>query len=316
MTITLIKSGAFTTIQDLGRNGWQAYGMPVGGAMDRMAARFANILLGNDENEAVLEMTLVGPTIQFNENTIISIFGANMAPKIFGKMIEIRKPISIKKGDIITFGAAQSGVRTYLAVKGGFSLPKILGSKSTNVRANIGGPLQTGDVIQLNHSYSTNHFSWGLSFKLENYIHDRHVPIRYVKGPQYDLFTEETKQALLESAFAISLHSDRMGYRLTGPKLSTNQKVELTTEGTTFGSIQVPPSGEPIILMADGQPTGGYPKIGQIINVDLPRLSQIRPGEYIRFKEISLIEAQKQMLDQHKEFTAIKTACLIKWRDY
>ncbi|MBS4196915.1 5-oxoprolinase subunit C family protein [Lederbergia citri] len=315
MALKMIKNGAFTTIQDLGRNRWQAYGVPVGGAMDQMSAQLVNILLGNNENEAVIEMTLVGPTIQFEDNAIISIFGANMSPKLNGQAIEHRKPIHVKKGDIIAFGTAQSGVRTYMAVKRGFSLPEVLGSKSTNAKAHIGHPLQAGDVIPTNHSYSARKFSWGLSFKLEAYIHDKETPIRFVKGRQYDLFTLESKQAFLESRFKVSPDSDRMGYRLAGPKLCTIQKLELTTEGTTFGSIQVPPDGNPIILMAERQPTGGYPKIGDIISIDLPRLSQFRPGEQILFQEISLKEAQQLLIAQQKELKAIKAACLLKWRD-
>ncbi|MBS4201997.1 biotin-dependent carboxyltransferase family protein [Bacillus sp. FJAT-49732] len=316
MALKIIKNGAFTTIQDLGRNGWQAYGVPVGGAMDRVAARLVNILLGNYENEAVLEMTLVGPTIRFDENTIIAFFGANMSPKLNGKAIEPRKPIHVSKGDIVTFGRAQTGVRTYLGVKDGFSLLDILGSKSTNARAKMGRPLQTGDVIPINQSYSFKRFSWGLSFKFGTYIHDKQPPIRFVKGRQYDLFTTEAKQAFLESNFIVSPNSDRMGYRLAGPKLSTKENFELITEGTTYGSIQVPPNGEPIILMADRQPTGGYPKIGEIISSDLPRLSQIRPGEHIHFKEISLKEAQQLLLAQQKDLAIIKAACLIKWRNF
>ncbi|MCJ8010093.1 biotin-dependent carboxyltransferase family protein [Lederbergia wuyishanensis] len=313
MTLKIIKSGAYTTLQDLGRNGWQAFGVPVGGAMDRKAARLANILLGNDENEAVLEMTLAGPTIQFDESAIIAIFGANMSPKRNGKAVEPRKPILVSKGDVVTFGAAKSGVRTYLAVKGGFSHPAILGSKSTNARANMGRPLQAGDVIPFKHAFSFKHFSWGLSYKLETYINDKEMSIRFVKGRQYDFFE---KKDFPKSKYEVGSSSDRMGYRLTGPKLHSNQKVELITEGTTFGSIQVPPNGEPIILMADRQPTGGYPKIGEVISCDLPRLSQIRPGELLRFKEISLKKAQQLLIAQEKELKEIKAACQVKWRDF
>ncbi|MCR2821572.1 biotin-dependent carboxyltransferase family protein [Lederbergia panacisoli] len=315
MTLNIIKSGAFTTIQDLGRSGWQASGVPVGGTMDKTAARLVNILLGNDENEAVLEMTLIGPTIQFNGSAVIAIFGANMSPKINGQAIKSRRPIQVHKGDIITFGTASLGVRTYLAVKGGFSIPDILGSKSTNAMANMGRPLKTGDIIPINYSYSVKNFSWGMSFKLENYLHDQQTPFHFIRGRQYDLFTAESQQAFIESDFKVTSNSDRMGYRLTGPNLCTEQKVELITEGTTFGSIQVPPNGEPIILMADRQPTGGYPKIGEVISCDLPRLSQLRPGEPIRFQEISLKEAQRLIIAEERELKEMKAVCLLKWRD-
>lgn len=306
-----------TSVQDLGRNGWQAFGITVGGAMDFTAARLANIVLGNNENEAVLEMTLTGPSLKFTEDAVISIFGAFMSPTLHNMDIRHGKPVQIKKGEVLTFGTAQKGARCYLAVKGGLTILEVLNSKSTNFKAEIGGLhgrcLEVGDVLPLKRSFFSD-TSWGLSYKLENYI-SHSKPIRFTRGRQYDWFNTESRQAFTESPFTISSASDRMGYRLHGTPIYLAEKRELTTEGTAFGSVQIPPNGQPIILMADRQPTGGYPKIGEVISCDLPRLSQMRPGEKVHFEEISLKEAQQALLTYHRELATLRAACTLKWRD-
>lgn len=317
MAIKIIKSGLYTTIQDLGRPGWQSLGIPVGGAMDQSAAKIANILLGNNENEPILEMTFVGPTLLFEEKATIAIFGADMSPSLNGISIGHRKPIQIRKGDILKFGAAKSNARCYLSIKGGFAVPKVLHSSSTLASAGIGGlngkVLSSGDTLPFYHLPLTHPISWGLSDQLEDYLHSNE-PIRFIKGRQYDWFTAESKQQFITMDFSITPDSNRMGFRLTGPAINMIEKRELITEGTAFGSIQIPPNGQPIILMADRQPTGGYPKIGEVIQCDLPRLSQMRPGDKLRFKEVSLLEAQNILLNHHREIISLKAACTLKWR--
>ncbi|MBS4224026.1 biotin-dependent carboxyltransferase family protein [Lederbergia citrea] len=319
MSIKVIKSGMYTMIQDLGRQGWQRFGIPVGGAMDEMAAKLVNIVLGNDENEAVIEMTLIGPTLQFKENAIIAIFGANMSPKLNGKTVKHGKPVQVRNGDFLKFGAAKPGVRCYLSVKGGFKIDKVLQSHSTFVPAGIGGlngqVLKSGDLLPLNKPLVHKEVNWGLSHTFENYF-QTNGPIRFIKGRQNDWFTNKSKQQFVESSYTISSDSNRMGFRLNGgPAIDLIEKKELTTEGTAFGSIQIPPNGQPIILMADRQPTGGYPKIGEVIRCDLPRLSQMRPGDKLRFEEVTLEEAQRLLIDEHRELAALKLAFQLKWRD-
>lgn len=317
MAIQILKKGFITSVQDLGRNGWQAFGITVGGAMDRTAAKLANIVLGNDENEAVLEMTLVGPSLKFTEDAVISVFGADMSPTIYRHSVPHGKPIQIKKDEILTFGAAKKGMRCYLAVKDGFAIPEVLNSKSTDFGAKLGGlqgrMLEIEDKLPIKKSFISA-TSWGLTYKLENYINNSRA-IRYTRGRQYDLFEPKSKQTFNDSIFTISSASNRMGYRLNGPSIQLLKKRELTTEGTTFGSIQIPPDGQPIILMADRQPTGGYPKIGEVISCDLPRLSQMSPGEKVCFEEISLKEAQLLLLEEHRQIKALQVACKLKWRE-
>ncbi|MCJ7842601.1 biotin-dependent carboxyltransferase family protein [Lederbergia sp. NSJ-179] len=319
MTIQVIKAGMQTTIQDLGRHGWQSYGISVCGAMDHWAARLANFVLDNDENEAVIEMAFRGPTLKIQKNLILAIFGADMGAEWNGRRMEIGKPIFVQKGDILTFSYAKDGTRTYLAVKGGFFIEKVLNSYSTDMRTGMGGicgrALKKGDILPVKESSDFHHALWGLPSHARNYIRENIIPIHFIKGRQYDWFTKESLLLFESESFTIEPHSDRMGYRLSGPVLNWKDSQELITEGTAFGSIQVPPKGQPIILMADRQPTGGYPKIGEVMTCDLPRLSQMRPGDRVRFQEISLQEAQQRTQEQQQLLKKIRTACQLKWKD-
>lgn len=316
MSIRIIKGGTLTTLQDLGRKGWQSFGISIGGAMDQYAARLVNIVLGNKEDEAVLEMTLNGPTLQFYENTIIALYGADMKPRLNGSLIEMGKPVQVRVKDVLKFEFARLGMRTYLGVKGGFDIQSVLGSKSTNLKAGFGGfqgrALQKGDILPIKKSLflGLGDPTWRLPFP---FYRKKPSFIRFVRGRQYDWFSPKSQQLFHSSTFTISSQSDRMGFRLTGPAIMTEHPRELTTEATTFGSIQIPGDGQPIILMADRQPTGGYPKIGEVITPDLSILSQMRPGEKIHFAEISLREAQSIYIEQQRQLTQLKAACQLKW---
>lgn len=316
MGILILKPGVFTSIQDQGRIGGQAFGISVNGVMDKKSAQIANMLVGNNINEAVLEMTIIGPTLHFKEDMIIAIVGASMNPTLNGKKIKQGRPIQVNKGDTLSIGKAIQGVRTYLSVKGGFIIPKIFNSKSTNNIANFGGffgrPLKAGDQIPIATPFKIGRLSWGL-YTRGHFPINSHI-IHFIRGRQYDWFTSEAKQTWLHSQFTISKDSNRVGYRLLGPTLETNKKQELATEGTTFGSIQVPSNGHPIILMADRQPTGGYPKIGEVISVDLPKLSQLKPGDHVQFIEVSLKEAHKLLVQEHKEQVKLQIACQLMWK--
>lgn len=319
MAIHITRGGLLTSVQDLGRFGYQSYGFIVSGAMDAFAMKIANIAVGNHENEAVLEMNFVGPSLLFEEDMVISLFGADMQPKLNGETIPHGKPISVKKGDVLRFHAATKGSRCYLAVKGGFELPSVLNSRSTYLSAKIGGfqgrKLESGDRIPIRKPSQLPPVSWRIGNHYQHYIGTEDHTIRFVKGRQYDWFTEEAISKFRTESFQITPQSDRMGYRLQGSALRLKKNKELVTEGATFGSIQVPPNGQPIILMADRQPTGGYPKIGQVIQADLPKLSQMKPGDWIQFKEISLKEAQQLLMKAHRELTYLKAAVNLKWRE-
>ncbi|WP_256558247.1 biotin-dependent carboxyltransferase family protein [Halobacillus sp. A1] len=329
--IKILKDGLLTTIQDLGRTGYQKYGVIVSGSMDTYAHRLANLLVGNEEEEALLEATLLGPVIEFKKDTVISICGGDLSPDINGKKVGMWKAIFVKSGAVLKFGKPKTGCRAYIAFAGGLDISKVMESRSTYIRAQIGGykgrPLQSEDVIPLrrssaDHSQSQastedllfNETDWTIaSDMIPNYT-SRPV-ISLIKGPQFEWFKEESQKALYSESFKISSQSDRMGYRLEGASLFLKAKKELISEAVAFGSIQVPPDGNPIILLADRQTTGGYPKIGQVASVDLPVLCQTKPGEQLSFKEVSLEEAQQAYLEQEHSIQLLKRSISLKIKE-
>lgn len=328
MSIQVIRPGLLTTVQDLGRHGFQRHGVVVSGAMDPFSLRIANLLVGNEETEGALEITMIGPKLQFEEDSLIAICGGNLSPEIDGKSIPQWRPVMIKKGSVLSFGAAKSGCRAYLAVAGGLDIPVVMGSRSTYLRAEFGGfhgrPLKKGDMLQtrtpsdlsahyLYKKLGSNPFAarkWSVGMKLRPVIGN--PVIRVTKGGQFEWFTENSKEQFFSSGFQVTSQSDRMGYRLSGPPLELTKSQELISEAVTAGTVQVPSEGNPIVLMADRQTTGGYPKIAQVITVDLPVLGQVKPGEKIRFKEISLEEAQTLLRLREQKIQLVKQAILLK----
>lgn len=325
MSLEIIRSGLLTTIQDLGRYRFQKYGVIVSGAMDSVAFRVANILVGNEENEAALEMTLLGPEIYFSDDHLISICGADMNPTIGGERLPLWRPVWVKKGSRLRFDHARVGCRAYLAIQGGFAARQVLGSRSTYLRAGLGGidgrSLKKGDVLLVHRSPRTIEIDRFESVDLPNPFYSVHWSVainqlvgydqkplvRFIRGEQFDHFCTESQRHFLTTPFQVSLDSDRMGYRLTGAdRLQLKQSIELYSGPVCNGTIQVPPSGEPIILLADRQTTGGYPKIGYVVSVDLPRVAQLKPGDKLFFKETDLEEAQRLLLKREKAFEKIK----------
>lgn len=314
MGINIIKPGMMSSIQDQGRRGFQSLGVSTGGVMDPLAMKLANVMAGNPLDEAVIEMTMTGATFECGEPARIAFFGADMGAVLNGKQIHMGQPMELKKGDVLAFGYAQKGCRCYVAVQGGFDLEPVLGSQSTHLQAKFGGlkgrVLQKGDWLPFKRPLLSDHtrrirWSFYLSPALSSYLGNR--KIRFIPGKQYNWFTEEDRERFLNQSYQISADSNRIGYRLKGEQpLTGMERQELITEGTAAGSIQVPPSGEPIILMADRQPTGGYPRIGEVISVDLPVLAQKKPGDWIRFEPVTLEEAQKLYLLQERELSALK----------
>jgi antagonist of KipI len=332
--LRVLKPGLLTSVQDLGRSGYQKYGVIASGVMDQLAHRLSNILVGNEENEATLEITLLGPVIQFEKNALIAICGGDLSPSIDGIPIKMWRPIYIKKGRQLSFGHAAAGARSYLAVAGGFDIPEVMGSKSTYLRANIGGfhgrALNSGDSISFNphgdfsqlkldylsgqaESEPFTEMDWSVSSDLIP-LHRRDPSIRVIRGRQFDLFSEDSKTKLFQEPFLVTPQSDRMGYRLKGPSLQLEKPEEMISEAVNFGTIQVPSEGNPIILLADRQTTGGYPKIGQIATVDLPLIVQAKPGDHIRFKEISHEKAQALYLKREENINKLKQGILLKFR--
>lgn len=323
--ITIEKSGLFTTIQDLGRAGYQKYGVIAGGAMDPFAHRVANILVGNEENEATIESTMIGPTIRFNEENIISICGGNSSPAINGEPIPMWRPITVKKGDILQTGTCVRGFRTYIAFAGGLAVPKVMNSRSTFVRGKLGG--YNGRALE-----ALDEIPFGPFNNLSKQIHSSLVDvgpakwripshlvyscnkIRVIKGRHYSLFPTKIYHEFLHNPYKISPESDRMGYRLQGSSLILQKKNELVSEAVTFGTVQVTSDGNPVILLADRQTTGGYPKVAQVISADFPLLAQKKPGDTIQFEEVSLEKAQQLLREREKLIAQFKRAINLKYR--
>ncbi|HLR78437.1 MAG TPA: biotin-dependent carboxyltransferase family protein [Burkholderiaceae bacterium] len=310
MSITVIKPGLQSSFQDLGRHGHQHLGVPVSGAMDTRAHRLANLLVGNSADQATLEMTLVGPTLEFDRTACIAITGASLSPTLNGDAVPNNRPLVVKAGDTLAFGERTRGLRAYLAVYGGFDIEPVLGSCSTYLRGKFGGlqgrALQKGDQIGLRQpldGHDPQQLSddiWKIKIYLPAVLATNVRPeIRVIMGPHADRFTAQSLEQFLETDFRVSAESERMGYRLKGATLTLSDTAQITSEVTSFGTIQVPPDGNPIILMADRQTTGGYVKIAHVASVDLPLVAQTMPGEILRFQEISL--AQAQQLDSQRE---------------
>ncbi|MFS1511498.1 biotin-dependent carboxyltransferase family protein [Chengkuizengella sp. SCS-71B] len=335
MTLKILKPGMLTTIQDLGRVGYQKYGVVASGVMDSYAARLANLLVGNGENAAVMEITMIGPSIEFQEDSLISICGGDLSAVVEGEKVPMWRPIIIKSGSCLLFGNAKSGCRAYLSVAGGISIPKVMGSRSTDLRAAIGGykgrKIKSGDVI-LTHqpdpirdtrikSLLQNFTAKSSFIPLPWYVSENSLPaypsqvvIRMMKGREYELFQDESINSLLNNTFTIHPQSDRMAYRLKGAKIQLKSNLNMISEAVTMGTIQVPPDGFPRILLADRQTIGGYPRIAQVASVDLPFIAQLKPGDTVMFQEISLEEAEFLYLQQEKDIHILKQMINERWR--
>lgn len=331
--LNIIKPGLLTSIQDLGRYGFQKFGVIASGVMDPLAHRIADLLVGNAENVPTLEITLVGPAILFEEDSLISLCGGDLSPTIDGLPVRMWRAIFVRKGSKLQFGALRNGCRVYLSIAGGFNVTAVMGSKSTYLRAEIGGfhgrALKAGDRLEANAMTSLsqkimqsltpnanetfNDRSWSITSTISPFLSGEST-IQVMPGRQFHLFNEESKRNLFAESFKVSPQSDRMGYRLQGSNLSLSEPMELISEAVTFGSIQVPPDGNPIILLADRQTTGGYPKIGQIATVDLSLIAQAKPGDSISFTKITTEEAQRLYVSQENNIQQLKQGIGLKYK--
>lgn len=317
MGIKVIKAGMLTTVQDLGRTGYRKDGLTVSGAMDEDALRLGNLLLGNAAGEAGLECTLTGPEILFESDALIAITGADLSAKIDGLPAELWRPLLLTKGSVLTFGQAIAGCRTYLSVQGGFDLSPVLGSLSTYLPAGFGGfegrALKKGDRIafKLEVPHLPVAMNWTLSKDLYTPT-DKNI-IRVMKGPEFELFGEKSLADLFISPFSISKAADRMGYRLEGPVLQLKTAKEMLSSAVTFGTVQVTSEGSPIVLMADHQTTGGYPRILQVLRTDLGKLAQLHSGAQIQFELLSLKQAQTLLIAREQEINQLKQSLTFKY---
>jgi antagonist of KipI len=325
VNISVLNPGLLTTIQDLGRNGYQKYGVIVSGAMDTYAMRLSNIIVGNEENEGVLEITFVGPSLKLEKGTLFSITGADLSPTINGKKISRGRPVYLNKDCILKFGSCITGCRCYLAVAGGFDVPKVMDSKSTYLRAEFGGfkgrALKKGDILSIGikNSKSTKIIkkleeikakddfvasSWYIKNFMKQNVES--TVIRVFEDRQFQKVSDESIDKFFSSKFNIDTRSDRMGYRLSGEKIELKEKLEMISEEVSVGTIQIPPDGNPIILLADRQTAGGYPKIAHVASIDIQKIVQLKPNDKITFKKITLEEAEKLYFEREKDILELK----------
>jgi len=284
-----------TTVQDLGRFGYQRLGISPAGAMDSYSLRLANLLVGNPPSEACLEITLLGPRLEFTARTVIALTGADLDPELNGQGIEMWATTPVEKGDVLSFRGARTGCRAYLACFGGFQIPPVLGSRSTLTRATLGGlhgrPLRAGDEIPI--PAVPGRISSGRAPSSYRRQYRPCIVARLILGPQDDCFPEETLGLLVSSGFVVSPDSDRMGLRLSGPRLKHRGSADIVSDAIVCGAVQVPGDGNPIIMAADRPTTGGYPKIGAVITPDMDLLGQTKPGDEVRFTAVSLPQAHQ-----------------------
>ncbi|GGG49896.1 biotin-dependent carboxyltransferase family protein [Hymenobacter glacieicola] len=320
MSCSILRPGLLTTIQDGGRFGYRQAGVIVSGPMDALALRVANLLVGNPERAAGLEITLLGPKIRFEADHLIALTGANLSATLDGEPLPLNRLVAVPRSSELAFGPARTGCRAYLAVSGGLAVPAVLGSRATYLRAGIGGlqgrALRAGDVLPApGPTPAGEHLRRqllarrpGQEWAAAPWFPDPQLTptlsatptVRAVLGPEYGLFTEESQQQFWQAEFTVTPHSDRMGYRLAGPQLPRRAEQEILSSAVTFGTVQVPAAGGPIVLLADHQTTGGYPRLAQVISADFSRLAQVPPGGRLRFQEISLSQAHYWYLHQEK----------------
>lgn len=309
MTIKVIKPGLLSSFQDTGRHGFQHWGVPVTGAMDEDAHALCNILVGNPRSFSTLEMMLQGPTLCFQAKAVIALTGADLGADLDGRSLKPGTPVLVSPGSILSFGKRQHGARCYLAVSGGFLLQPVLNSSSTYTRGGFGGlrgrALQAGDLIPIGSSFS-NPSRVSPSAVLGLYEKNDSQDIRVLAGREWKDFSSKSQDDFLSHPYKLTGDSDRMGYRLEGEPLSLSKQGELLSESVAFGTVQVPSSGKPLILMADRQTTGGYPRIAQVASVDLPRLAQLLPGDEIRFSLIDLRTAEELLLSRARTFRTME----------
>ena len=292
MSILVKTPGPLTTVQDEGRFFHQSSGIRPSGVMDVAAYEAANALVGNENGEAVLEMTFLGATLEFQSAAWFAVTGADMQTKLDGSPVARYCAVHAEAGQTLAFGMATSGCRGYLAVRGGFDVPVVMGSRSTDMSAKLGGfegrPLKAGDILP-----TISDDGWtptDLHYDLP--VYESAMEVRVIPGPQQEYFTAAGIETFFSTSYEISPDSDRMGLRLDGPEIGSENGTDIVSDGIVFGSIQVTSGGKPIILMADHQTAGGYAKIGTVLSLDLPKLAQARPGDTVRFVRISAEDAQ------------------------
>jgi antagonist of KipI len=331
MNAAILRAGFLTTVQDSGRTGFREFGVSVGGALDQHALRVANLLVGNDESDAGLEVTLGGLRIHFDDERTIAWCGGEFDVRVGSTLVSAGHAAAVHVGDELIFNPPKVGCRSWLAISGGVDVPIVLESRSTDLRANFGGvdgrALRDGDQLPLGKIRRSPAFatlrrgtqtaatekvsSWSASTEWTSTARAEPV-LRFIRGVDWKRFNPSSHLALTSEAFAVSPDSDRMGARLEGPELKRTENADLVSEAVAPGTMQVPPSGQPIILLGDCQTIGGYPKIAHVITADLPTAAQLRGGDTVRFQEISLADAYALLADRENAFNCFRTGLSLR----
>ncbi len=314
MGMLIQKPGLLATFQDLGRRGFGRFGVNPGGVIDTAAARIANALCGNSDSEPVLEMNFPAPEIKFTSDCVFVLSGADLDARLNGSPIVSGRLRSASVGDVVSFAGRRSGAIAYLAVRGGFLLEDWLGSLGTNLAAGMGGfhgrAVRKGDQVEFGEDHSA-----APRLIASHTLFPFYTPfptVRFVRGPEHEIMTDRSAEVLRKITFSVSANSNRMGFRLSGPELSPKEPFEMISSGVNFGTIQLLPDGRLIILMADHQTTGGYPRIATIIPTDLPLVAQLVPGDKIGFHEVTLEDAENLFFEFERDLNLLRTACKFK----
>lgn len=309
MSIEVLHPGLLTTVQDLGRTGYQRFGVSVSGAVDPRSAAVANILAGNPDGEAVLECTVLGPQLRFDAPAVIAVTGADLGPTLDGVPVENYRALRVQAGQTLRFTGPKCGCRAYLAVSGGLDVPEVMGSRSTYMKAKIGGwhgrKLEKGDVLPL-RAPGTEPKALENRALAPEFRGRSEYTLRVVMGPQDDAFTPGGVSAFLSGVYTVTPEFDRMGCRMEGPEIEHNGSADILSDGIAFGAVQVPDSGQPIVMLADRQTTGGYTKIANVISADFRLLGQLKSGDRVRFEKVSLSAAQEALLAQRASLRLLR----------
>ena len=311
MSITVLNPGLLTTVQDQGRIGYQQFGVSVSGVMDPRSASLANILVGNDEKEAVLECTMMGPQLQFDKANCIAITGGDLMPTLDGKPLPNYTAVKVDAGQVLKFTMPKTGCRAFIAFAGGLDIPEVMGSRSTYMKAKIGGvegrKLDTGDIIGF-RAPKAELKNMNFRSMASEFVPRKEYTVRVVLGPQDDYFTDAGIETFLTQVYSVTAEFDRMGCRLEGAVIQHKDGGDIISDGIAFGAIQVPSSGQPIIMLGDRQTTGGYTKIANVISADFRILAQLKQGDKVRFEKVSVKAAQDALLTQRAALKTIRNA--------
>lgn len=322
MSVELLKPGLLTTTQDRGRVGHAHLGVGSAGAFDEPALRLANALAGNAPDACALEITLLGPALKFHADAWIALAGAPIAARVHEQPVPMWAPVFVRKHAVLELGSIRQGCRAYLAVHGGFDFEPVLGSRSLDVNAALGPlgrPLRTGDILKIGAMESVSQLTslsenrpdpvslkWSINPR-PWFEPDTELPLRLLPGTHAHLLDAKSRVSLYGQRFRIAADSNRVGCRLEGDPLELSEPVEMVSEACVAGTVQLPPSGQPIALGVEHPVSGGYPRIGQIAAVDLPRLAQRRPGDALRFAPCTLEEARQALREHERQLREMET---------